>query len=109
MPDRQQRGQQQRDRTTTSQNGSGAVKIAPRPAVLVGVRIPSRNESVRQLVWRVYEDNPHLQRSDLWGVTRYSVLSWKFRRLAELLGRLPDGGGGEADLETREAPGGPRS
>jgi len=71
-------------------NGGGAVQISARPSPLVGVRIPSRNQNTRDLVTRIYQENPHLQRSDLWATTRYAELSWKFRRLCELMDRLPD-------------------
>ena len=80
-------------RAVVAQGGSGSVKIAARPVVLVGVRIPSRNENARQLVVRVYEENAHLLRADLWAVTRYAELSWKFRRLSELIDRMEDGNG----------------
>ena len=83
-------------------NGSGSVKIAARPPALVGIRIPSRSENVRQLVVRVYEENLHLHRADLWAVTRYAELSWKFRRLSELMERLPDDGLMRKDLEPRK-------
>ena len=87
---------------SASQNGSGSVKIVARPAALVGVRIPSRNENARSLVVRVYEENPHLQRADLWAVTRYAELSWKFRRLAERMERMEDGGLVRSDGEPRK-------
>ena len=85
-----------------AQDGSGSVKITARPPALVGIRIPSRNENARQLVVRVYEENAHLQRADLWAVTRYAELSWKGRRLAELMERLPDDGLMRKDLEPRK-------
>ncbi len=78
------------------------VNVTARPAALVGVRIPSRNENARQLVVRVYEENPHLQRADLWAVTRYAELSWKFRRLSELMERMGDAGLVRQDLEPRK-------
>ncbi len=89
-------------RTETPDNGTGAVQISARPPALVGIRIPSRNENARQLVVRVYEENAHLQRADLWAVTRYAELSWKFRRLSELMERLPDDGLMRKDLEPRK-------
>jgi hypothetical protein len=84
------------------QNGSDAVKTSARPLALVGVRIPSRHVNARQLVVRVYEENPHLQRADLWAVTRYAELSWKFRRLAERMEEMPGGGLMRADMEPRK-------
>ena len=83
-------------------NGVVPVKISARPPALVAVRIPSRNQHTRDLVVRVYQENPHLQRADLWAVTRYAELSWKFRRLAELMERLPDGGFLRQDMEPRK-------
>ena len=80
-------------RAVVAQDGSGSVKIAARPAALVGVRIPSRNENARSLVVGIYQENPHLRRADLWAVTRYAELSWKFRRLSELIDRMEDGNG----------------
>ena len=91
-------------RAVVAQGGSGSVKISARPPALVGVRIPSRSENVRQLVVRVYEENLHLHRADLWAVTRYAELSWKFRRLSELIDRMEDGNGAgylRKDMEPR--------
>lgn len=83
-----------------AQAAAAAVKIDTRPPALQGVRIPSRNENARQLVARIYEENPHLQRADLWAVTRYSELSWKFRRLNEVMDAL-----GSVEVGGREVKG----
>ncbi len=93
------------DRLPVPLNGTGPLKTE-RPLVLVGIRIPSANENVRQLVVRVYQDSPHLQRADLLAVVRYAALTWKFRRLSEMLDRLPEGGVvkiSKGDLEPRKA------
>ncbi len=89
-------------RSPVAQADASAVKIDTRPSALQGVRIPSRNENARQLVFRIYEENPHLQRADLWAVTRYAELSWKFRRLAERMERMEDGGLVRSDGEPRK-------
>ena len=90
-------------RVVVAQDGAGAVKNSARPPALVGVRIPSRSENARQLVVGVYEENPHLQRADLLAVVRYAELTWKFRRLGELIDRMgPYGGLVRNDLEPRK-------
>jgi hypothetical protein len=86
-----------------AQAASGVVKKRPRPAALVGLRIPSRQQHTRDLVVRLYEENVHLQRADLLAVVRYAELCWKFRKLAELQERMGDTSGYlKNDLEPRK-------
>ena len=103
--------------TPTSANGSGVVPVSTagsdvgkvtesRPEVLVGVRIPSRNATVRRNVVALFGECSWLSRADLPAAVRWGTLTEKFRRLAQLLDRFPEGGvvkvtGG--DLEPRKA------
>ncbi len=63
-----------------------------RPPALVGHRIGTRNPTVRRLVVGLFTECPWLSRADLPAAVRWGVLSEKFRRLAAVLDRLPDGG-----------------
>lgn len=89
-------------RAVVAQNDAAGVKNSARPRPLVGIRIPSRNQHTRDLVVRVYEENVHLQRADVWAVTRYAELSWKFRRLSSLMDRMGDAGLIRRDQEPRK-------
>lgn len=90
----------------TPQNGSRAVAPVDRPPALVGVAIPSRNGTIRRRVIALYRECSWLTGADVSAAVRWAVLGEKFRRLAELLDRSPEGGvvkvsGG--DLEPRKA------
>ena len=89
--------------TPTPANGSGDVPVSAaggdegkvtesRPAVLVGVRIPSRNPTVRRNVVALFGECSWLSRADLPAAVRWGTLTEKFRRLAQLLDGLPEGG-----------------
>ena len=88
------------------ENGSRAVAHAGRPTGLQGVAIPSRNRTIRRRVIALYRECSWLTGADVSAAVRWAVLGEKFRRLAELLDRSPEGGvvkvsGG--DLEPRKA------
>ena len=67
----------------------GASRSADRPPSLQGVRIPSRNATVRRYVVGLYEACPWLTVADLPAATRWAHLFDRFRRRAEILDRLP--------------------
>ena len=90
------------------QNGSRAVAHAGRPDVLIGVAIPSRNRTVRRRVLALYQVCEWLTGADVSAAVRWAVLGEKFRRLAEVLDRLPNESGvvkvgKDSDLEPRKA------
>ena len=101
--------------TPTSASGSVVVPVSAagsdvgkvtesRPEVLVGVRIPSRNATVRRNVVALFGECSWLSRADLPAAVRWGALGEKFRRLAQMLDRLPEGGVGKGvDLEPRKA------
>ena len=67
----------------------GASRSAARPPALQGVRIPSRNATVRRYVAGLYEACSWLTVADLPAATRWAHLFDRFRRRAEILDRLP--------------------
>lgn len=87
-------------------NGSRAVALVGRPPGLEGVAIPSRNRTIRRRVFALYWECNWLAGGDISAAVRWAVLGEKFRRLAELLDRFPEGGVvrvSVADLEPRKA------
>ena len=71
--------------------------VGKRPLALQDRRIPSRNATVRRHVVDLYWVCSWLTGADLAAATRWGTLSVKFRRLAEFLDRLPEGGVVRAD------------
>lgn len=94
-------------RTEPPANGASAVAVTDRPDGLIGVAIPSRNRSVRRRVLALYQVCEWLTAADVSAATRWAVLGEKFRRLAEVLDRLPAEAAvvkiSSADLEPRKA------
>ena len=84
-------------------NGAGAVAHADRPDGLAGVAIPSRNRSVRRRVLALYQVCEWLTGADVAAVVRWAVLGEKFRRLSEVLDRLPVVKVSTDDAEPRKA------
>jgi len=82
--------------------GAGAAPEA-RPPALVGRRIPSRNSRVRRLVVALYFEASWLAGADLPAAVRWATLSEKFRRLAQHLDNLPEGGVVKVDGDPRKA------
>jgi len=65
---------------------------APRPPALQDRRIPSRNATVRRRAVDLYRECSWLTGADLPAAVRWGTLTEKFRRLAQFLDRLPEGG-----------------
>ena len=89
-------------------NGPLAVAQVGRPGGLIGVAIPSRNRTIRRRVLALYGECSWLTGADVAAATRWAVLGEKFRRLAEVLDRLPAEAavvkvGKDRDLEPRKA------
>lgn len=84
-------------------NGSAAVAVIDRPPALVGVAIPSRDRQVRRHVVALFEFCTWLSRPDVAAAVRWAILSLKFRRLAERLDGMPDGGLLTASGDPRKA------
>ena len=76
---------------TATINDEGKM-VEARPAALVGVRIPSKNPIVRRRVVALFAECPWFIRADLPAAVRWGTLTEKFRRLAQLLEGLPEGG-----------------
>ncbi len=86
-----------------SANGAGVVAHAGRPDGLIGVAIPSRNRTIRRRVTALYRDCEWLTGADVAAATRWAVLGEKFRRLAEVLDKLPVVNVSGGDAEPRKA------
>lgn len=96
-------------------NGSGAVahdqtaidtRSAAKPAPLDGVSVPTRNRTIRRRVYALYSTCSWLTGADVGAAVRWATLTEKFRRLSEMLDRLPEGGTvkvSKGDLEPRKA------
>lgn len=95
-------------RAVVADNGADAVAVTDRPDGLIGVAIPSRNRTIRRRVTALYRECEWLTGADVAAATRWAVLGDKFRRLAEVLDRLPNEAAvvkvsKDADLEPRRA------
>lgn len=66
--------------------------VGKRPLPLQDRRIPSRNATVRRRVVDLYRECSWLTGADLPAAARWGTLTEKFRRLAQFLDRLPEGG-----------------
>ena len=86
-----------------SQNGSRGVAPPDRPDGLAGVSVPSRNRTIRRRVVALYQVCEWLTGADVAAVVRWAVLGEKFRRLSEVLDRLPVVKVGTDDAEPRKA------
>ena len=84
-------------------NGSRAVSRTDRPVGLIGVAIPSRNRTVRRRVVALYRECVWLTGADVATAMRWAVLGDKFRRLAEVLDKLPVVKVSGDDAEPRKA------
>jgi len=73
------------------------VGASNRPPALQDRRIPSRNATVRRRVVDLYRECSWLTGADLAAAVRWGTLSEKFRRMAQFLDRLPEGGTVRAD------------
>ncbi len=92
-----------------SANGARAVAHVDRPPALIGVAIPSRNRTIRRRVVALYRECSWLTGADVAAAMRWAVLGEKFKRLSEVLDRLPNESGvikaskAGDDLEPRKA------
>ena len=80
----------------------GASRSINRPMALQGVRIPSRNATVRRAVVDLYRVCDWLSVADLPAATRWGYLFVRFRRLADVLDRLPPVKVAGGDAEPRK-------
>ena len=80
----------------------GASSSINRPPALQGVRIPSRNATVRRAVVDLYRVCDWLSVADLPAATRWGYLFVRFRRLADVLDRLPPVKVAGGDAEPRK-------
>ena len=84
-------------------NVSGTVAHEGRPGGLIGVAIPSRNRTIRRRVLSLYRECSWLTGADVAAAVRWAVLGEKFRRLAEVLDKLPVVKVSGDDAEPRKA------
>ena len=84
-------------------NGARAVAVTDRPDGLIGVAIPSRNRTVRRRVQALYRECQWLIGADVAAAMRWATLGEKFRRLSEVLDKLPVVKVSSDDAEPRKA------
>ena len=84
-------------------NGARAVAVTDRPDGLVGVAIPSRNRTIRRRVLALYRECSWLTGADVAAAMRWATLGEKFRRLSEVLDKLPVVKVSSDDAEPRKA------